>query len=501
MARQTVFDADARVYWVPVGDGDEWEQVPETAHDTTGFEAAMVGTGKVLTDWKRGLSGLFGDSDAAAAEQAEADELFAPLAKAQPGATMAGQALPYLATAPLGGSAAAAGRFGSTVAGQAGLAGGMGFALNEGNVGERLQSGLMEGTMGAGGAFAGNMAGRLLNSMTDIYAGAAAGVKRAGGQVTPGQALDSPLLKRAEATLQSTGAFDEMGQANQTVLNRKAAAALGQSGSDLTPAGLGQAADDIGGRMNAALDTVDMIQVEPELLARVNKIGAASPFAELPELAEGATELTGKQYQQMRRQISDIVRSEAKTASPTANKMQYAQSTLEGLDDAFTEAASPGAAEALRTAREQWRNLVAMEKGIAVTSDGQVNAKSMNNALKSIYGSTKTRGKTGRLANPETEDLFKTMEAFSGRGVAPIVGDSGTATRAGLGLGLGALAGGATYGATEGDVTNSLIAALLATAGGRAYGKLGNLIPALGQAVPGMASAGRAAGQGLMADE
>ena len=481
MAKEVRFDDTAREYWVRE-DGGDWEVIPETAYDTSPLNAAMIGAGKTFTDFGRGVRDLFG-SDTAAAEQAEADELFAPLAQHQGVATGVGQALPYLATAPLGGAG---------VMGQAALAGGMGAVRQVGDVGDRMKTGGLEGAMGGAGALVGNSIGRVVNGIRGVYQSKAIeqAVKQ-GTRITPGQATGSSMLKRIEAPMQSAGMLDPLRDANQEVIQGHVSRALGQDAIDLSEAGLGKTADDIGMKFTEGLDVVGKVDVGADGIKRLRNLTGDSPFIDFPS---GASKMTGQEYQQVRSQLSGMARAEAKTPMKTPGKLEYLTDTIEQFDDAFIKRANPSQVKLLREAREQWRNLLAVERGQALTPDGAVNPKSLRSALNQTWGKTARRGKHDRVSR-ETADMMKSASSQSSRELSSVVGDSGTASRLGLGIGLPAGAAALSYG-MEGDASSATSAALMAYMVSKGYARGGNLLAGQGSSL--MSGLGRAGAQGLM---
>lgn len=408
---------------------------------------------------------------------------FAPIAEASPLATMAGQAAPYLLTAPLGGA---------SIGGQAALAAGMGALGTTGDVGQRAMSGAIAGTAGAAGAGVGSMAGRVFNMARGAYrTGLPAEFAAVGGRVTPGQVTGSRGLATVENMLESAGGFGRLKDANQQLMQGQVSRAIGQESVDLTQAGLGDAAEAIGGRFDDALEgtTVTMTDAMQE---GIDRLKVDLEFLDLDDI--GKT-MTGEQYKQIRSQLGKLSRFEARSPSK-AGKGDIVDNLIGKFDDAFTETAGGDAAKLLGTAREQWRNLLAVEKGQAITPDGLVNPKSLNNALRNVWGKAARRGKYGRM-NEATTEMMEGAGQQSAKQLAASVGDSGTATRLLMGAGLPALVGAGTGfgGGSTGDAAMNagLMYALM-----RGYGSKGLQQMLMGSSMQGAAGGGRAAAQGLM---
>ncbi|MCH8335687.1 MAG: hypothetical protein IIC61_07330, partial [Proteobacteria bacterium] len=117
-----------------------------------------------------------------------------------PKSALAGQAAPYLATAPFGGT---------SIMAQAAIAGSMGTLLTPGGVRERATTGAQGAAFGAGGALTANMAGRVYGFAKNAYRPGLAGEFAAsGGKVSPGQAIDSSVLRTGEWPQCAEATFD-----------------------------------------------------------------------------------------------------------------------------------------------------------------------------------------------------------------------------------------------------------------------------------------------------
>jgi hypothetical protein len=469
------FDPDKRVYYVDQGDGT-FRTVPETAYNVNPVQSALIGAGKTFTDIGRGVRDLFG-SETAAAEQAESDQLLSGLEAENPVSSIIGQALPYLASAPLGGA---------SVAGQTALAAGTGALRQTGGFQDRALTGAREGAFGFAGAATGNLASRAVNGVRGVYQNKLAGqLIKQGGRVTPGQAIKGQA-GGLDSTMDSLGAFKGLNEVNQDVIQGQVSRSIGQKTVDLSEVGLGDAAEDIGARMDSALEGLD-IAVPEEAITRINNVVGENPFLNLPDDLQ---QMSGRTYQQVRRQLTDVARTEARSASPTAGKLEYVSDTIEQLDEAFAKVARPNAAKELRTAREQYRNLITAERGQAVTADGLVNPRTLRNNINKTYPAARRGGEAKRTL-PATQELIQGARTQASKGLQPLQ-NSGTANRLGLGLGLPALVGGATYLGGD-DSDQAFLAALSAYALSKGYGRAGNLIAGAPSALA--AGTGRALGQ------
>lgn len=408
---------------------------------------------------------------------------FAPIQQASPIAAGLGQAAPYLLTAPVGGA---------TIGGQAALAATLGAVGTSGDVGERAFAGAISGAAGGAGAYVGQMAGRVFNATRQAYRPGIAGeFIEQGGRVTPGQISGNRALTTVENMLESAGGFGRLKDANQQLIQGQVSRAIGQDAVDLTQAGLGDAAEAIGGRFDEALSGTT-VKMTDGMKNGIDRLKVDLEFLDLDDI--GKT-MTGEQYKQLRTQLGKLSRFEARNPSK-AGKGDIVDDLIGQFDDSFTAAAGDEAAGLLGTAREQWRNLIAVEKGQAITPDGLVNPKSLNNALRNVWGKAARRGKYGRM-NEATTEMMQGAGLQSAKQLGASVGDSGTATRLLMGAGLPAIAGGTTA-MSGGNVGDAAMNAGLMYALMRGYGSKGLQQMLMGQSMGGAAGAGRAAAQGLM---
>src|SRR3990167_6685809 len=149
--------------------------------------------------------------------------------------------------------------------------------------------------------------------------------------------------------------------------------------------------------------------------------------------------LTGKSYNAVRQRLGRV--SNQLWGQGSGLEAEVVDELVDTLDDALTRA-SPDAAQSLTVVRPQWRFLRALRKGAAIDDAGNINPRSMNSAMESIY-----RGfDIGRMPSGEAGRFGTTLDAFN-QVVKPFK-SSGTAERlAGIGipvaagLGLSGVAG------------------------------------------------------------
>ncbi len=449
-------DFDTRAYLAALRE-EQAQQRQQRLDEMPWYQAGAIGAGNAFMDVVRGARDLVGLENPG---QAEANQYYQQLQQAQPVATTAGEIAPYIAASFVAPSVGARG-----IAGQVGTSGLLGGIRQQGDLGERLVSAGQEGGLAFLGGKMGDMTGRVLNRARqavgsrpigraqDIASDAVERFRQLGGKVTPGQASGSPLLQRLEAPLQSAGLFDAMTDANQKLMRTSLSRAIGSQSDDLSAAGLGKAADDIAQRFTEAIGDVK-ISMDDDLIKRIAQIKRLDKWVELPETMAN---LSGNTFKQIRSTLSKAMSSAYRSQNDTQG--DFIARTIKQMDNKFMKAAGPKRAADFRTAREQWKNLVTLEKGRAITPDGVVNPASVHNAYVREFGPTARRAQTG-IASAATDDAMEMARLQASRQLAPVVGTSGTAERLGVGLGPMAIGGALGYGAT-GDVQGAIAGGLL----------------------------------------
>jgi len=283
--------------------------------------------------------------------------------------------------------------------------------------------------LGAAGTAVGDITGRVvgrLRNMVKASQTAPAGrvqneLLEGGYQLTPAQKQGSDAAMRlersAEKTAQGQAITGRMRDANQDQLQSVAnqAIGLGDVPNPIDRNARELAAEGIGQRMNQAAEGVD-IEISEALGNRISRIVKNDDMLELPELPDGGV-VSGQDYMRIRSDLAAAQRSAQGSARG------YISKTVNQIDDEFLAAATPEQAALYRQAREQYKNLIQLEKGQALSTDGLVNPKSLSNAMKSKTGYG-ARG-TGNLLD-ESRTLIRDAENLSSRSVNPMIGNSGT---------------------------------------------------------------------------
>jgi len=463
-------------------------QMPTAAESVSGPEAALIGAGRSLTSLGRGIGDLFargagleGMQQNIAAREAEETPLYAELQQERPGATMAGEVAPYLATAPLSMGSGAAG-----LAAKAGM-GALLPALEHGAPTERLQAGAAGAAGGLLGAGIGAGLGRAIRPVgakaSQAVGDLADRAKALGLKTTPAIESGSRPLAVAEASLRSSPFASQplaaAGRANQQTVNQVAARSIGETAEDLSAETLDRAARRIGQEFEAVAD-IPTVQLGNSFASQVGQVEADFADAVLQDFARpvvtkaietakqvASGSVTGRQALDFTSRLGKQARSLSRGAKSDPEAAFILSGLKDAMDDAVMRSAGPEMAERLTAARQQWRNLIALENP-GVISDpitGDVSAATLANVLRRQGGSSFGRGRQqGELAEL----------AAVGKAMRPAIGDSGTASRMavpmlGLGGTMGALSAGDIEGAAGGAATGLGLAAGLPWLLGKGY--------------------------------
>lgn len=261
-----------------------------------------------------------------------------------------------------------------------------------------------------------------------------------GGKMTPGQASGSKALQQFEAKLESqpmtSGPFNEIKDANQELLNKIAAKALGQRANALDAPILGKVHDRLSDEFKRAADkferpinpddflnTIGTIEQQyegllPSALADNPLVKRAINFA-----ANGKA--TGEQLHELQSRLGKAALNEM--TSPSGNRQvgMALYDVQEYMLDLLKSGMSKTAAAKFNEARSQYRTLMLLtgRTNVINPSTGNVNGVALASLLQ---GKDKT-GFTFGKNNSELYDAARFAQAFK-----PIVGDSGTATRSAL---------------------------------------------------------------------
>lgn len=257
-----------------------------------------------------------------------------------------------------------------------------------------------------------------------------------GMKLTPGQATGSRMLQQLEAKLESqpmtSGPFNAIKTNNARVLAREAAASIGENSDELSSSTLDRAFTRISGVFDDAADdvarpidpgqfvqTLRGIQQEADGLTK-----GLNNHALLNQLVEHAQNgaATGKQLQTLTSKLGKAAYKEMTTPSGDRDLGLALYSVKDYVDDLLQSGMSKERLARFSAARAQYRNLMNLTSRVGITNPttGDVSGRSLANLLqqKDKAGFLRGQNKTGMY------DAARFAKAF-----APIVGDSGTATR------------------------------------------------------------------------
>ena len=236
------------------------------------------------------------------------------------------------------------------------------------------------------------------------------------------------------------GAFDDILTGNREQLNRNARKALGlEDAPEFGRAELGEAAEDIGARLNQVADDINPVALNKDLTNRINKLRKVDDDLDdaLDEVLGAATKqpgdtVSGQELLSLRSQLGGTSRQAWRQGN--TERAKRVDKIIKKLDDLIEQqSTNPAARAEYAKAREQWRVLLQLEKPGVVTEAGDINflplARNFTKEFKGDFGRSTFAREESRLSQ-ETKDLLdftKISSAFKDS-----VGDSGTATRLGF---------------------------------------------------------------------
>ncbi len=409
--------------------GDEYlPQTLEIAGKDTGIPlpksvaAGLVGAGKSTARIMQGVQQLFGgNSPQLAAQVAEENKLYAPLAAAHPWATGIGEGAPAMAV-PMGGA-------GSVLGGvaKAALANAIPGALEYGTPEERAKQAAIGGAGGAAGGLLGAGLGRFITPVrsanplaTDEVRAIADAAKI---KLTPAQATGSKPLQSLDATLAtfpgSAGVMAKIQQGQGEGFNRAAMGLLGEPPtSSIANDAATLAKQGIGSRIEGAAAGVN-IPVDMPLLDSLAKVEAKYAKNLTPDqrpivgqyindiLNQGPT-FDGKAYQAWRARIG------ARAQSTQDSELKSALKGVQGaLDDAFDRAAPAAQSKAMDAARGQYRNFKTLEPLLQKAAMGASNIPPAQVASRALA----TKNFTPEMQN--LAQLGQTLKDYPNSGTTP----------------------------------------------------------------------------------
>lgn len=257
-----------------------------------------------------------------------------------------------------------------------------------------------------------------------------------GGRMTPGQATGSRSLQQLEAKLESqpmtSGPFNTLKAGNSRVVNRAAARAIGETADTLDSAVLDRAEQRIGNVFDNAGDDAARTISPDDFLQRYIAIqddvrGLVNGFNDEPLVkdvmdyaAEGTA--TGRQLQSLTSKLGKAAYKNMTTPAGDRDLGMALYQVKDYVDDLLQQGMSEARARTFQQARTQYRNLMLLTSRTSVVnpSTGNVAGRSLANVLQ-------MKDKAGFTYGRNQSDMY--AAAHAAQAFAPIVGDSGTATR------------------------------------------------------------------------
>jgi len=296
----------------------------------------------------------------------------------------------------------------------------------------------------AGGDIAGRVAGshlgkfaeRTVKNADDYLANAMRRFQELGGRFTPGQARGGDMLRNAETGLSrvplASSAYRGLYAQNQRRLTNIAAKSIGESADNLRPDVLNRASGNIGSKFESVARQIDRIPIDPTQAQYLPSAGPPQMTAKFADYFNKGY-LTGREYLNIRNTSKGL----GKIAKGNSDKADAASTMLDYLDEQMGAVASDSTKALYRTAREQWKNLVSLTRGKAISS-GQINHQSLQGNLVRNYDNSYIMDRGTVL--PDTQDLFDFVRVMADERTSMAFPSPGTAeTLMWGGLGAGSI--------------------------------------------------------------
>jgi hypothetical protein len=261
--------------------------------------------------------------------------------------------------------------------------------------------------------------------------------QKMGFKTTPGQASGSRAFQQLEAKLESqpmtSAPFNAIKDSNQTVLNRVAAKAIGETSDNLDTATLAKAHARIGEVYKDVADDavrkIDEDQFLGALADLEDKFDGLLPGTILDNplvkrfylLAEKG-EATGRQLQSLASKMGRSAYKNMTSAGGDRDMGLALYSVKDHVDSLLAVGLDETRGAAFKEARNQYRNLMLLTQRNGILNPGSGNVH--GNAL---GGLLQQKDKAGYLYGKNQSDLYNA--ARFGQAFRPLFGDSGTATR------------------------------------------------------------------------
>lgn len=262
----------------------------------------------------------------------------------------------------------------------------------------------------------------------------------------------------------SAGAMKKGQEVTQTAFNRAALKLIGEQGDAAVPEVLSRADDRIGNVMDAIAKN-NKIKVDDRMLSELAAIESAAgmtlepaqlaplrnQLANILNKVDDQDRISGEAYQRIRTIAGEMGKNPALAA--------VSRQLRETIDSALERSAGKADADALKTARKQYRNLMRITESVGLSETGDISIPRLASAT-----STKRERGAALMNRGDAELARLARSAMTVREAFP---QSGTAPRAALqayGQALAPGLAGAGYGVTQGETPSD--AATMALAGG-----------------------------------
>lgn len=260
--------------------------------------------------------------------------------------------------------------------------------------------------------------------------------KKLGMKSTPGQATGSKALQQLEAKLESqpmtSGPFNALKAVNARIVNKEAAAAIGEKADVVDSNVLARANERLGEVFSSVRDETPR-NISPEAFVKkfqsINDeyeglipkgIGSNPLVQRLFSYAEKGGG-TGRQLGDLSSKLGRAVHKEMTSGAGDRELGMALGKVKDYVDDLVEQGLDHKRLSEYQTARTQYRTFLTLLKpGVTNTSSGEVSGATLANVL--------ARSDKGGFSLGKNQSPLYTVARYS-QAFKPIVGDSGTATR------------------------------------------------------------------------
>lgn len=259
--------------------------------------------------------------------------------------------------------------------------------------------------------------------------------KEMGMKLTPGQATGSRALQQLEAKLESqpmtSGPFNTIKADNAKVLNRAWAKAIGEKDNIVDAAVLDRADQrisdvykDIADDVQRPIDPKNFIgfigKLQDDTRGLVSNVSGHPLIEDVTKFAVNG-KASGKQLQSLASKLGKAAYKNMSTPNGDRDLGIALYDVKDYVDDLLAQGLSTERATTFSKARKEYRNLMLLTQ-----RQGNINASGNVNG-RSLAATLQTKDKKGYLYGRNQSDEYEA--ARFAQAFAPIVGDSGTASR------------------------------------------------------------------------